>query len=358
MKDSNDILFYDEDGLFFEFSNFYPLPVKIDGAFWLTSEHFYQAQKFINDSSKEKIRLAKTAEEAYLLGNNLQESRVDNWENRRVQIMERAVYEKFSQHDFLKEKLLETGELLIKENSPTDSFWGIGSDGLGKNVLGRILMDIRNKFKNLEEAKQSVKPKWMCIEDSVEIPTEYGKMFFNVYMDHKGKEHLAIISGNIDVDEHVLVRIHSECITGDVFKSSKCDCGIQLDRAFKFIGEETQKGKGGIILYMRDEGRGIGLGNKLRAYKFQQQGFDTIDANKIIQTPVDDRNYVLPSQILKSLGINKVRLITNNPLKIKDLENEGIEVKRVKINSSVTPFNKDYLSVKNNIMGHNIGIDY
>ena len=354
---SKEILFYDEEETYFEFSNFYQCPIKIDGVFWTTSEHFYQAQKFTDESSKEKVRKVKTAKEAFLLGKNLDENRVVNWEDKRVQIMERVIYEKFTQHDFLKEMLLETGFSTLKENSPHDDFWGIGNNGKGKNVLGRLLMELRLKFKNLEEAMSLAKTKWMCIEDHVEIPTEYGKMKFNVYMDHKGKEHLAIISGNIDTSDYVLVRIHSECITGDVFKSIKCDCGIQLDRAFKLIEEETNNKKGGIILYMRDEGRGIGLGNKLRAYKFQQQGFDTIDANKIIQTPVDARDYVLPAEILKSLGINKVKLITNNPLKIKDLECQGIKVKRMKINSSINPHNEEYLSVKNNMMGHKIEVD-
>ena len=357
IENQETILFYDEAAPCFEFSNFYQCTIKIDGVFWPSTEHFYQAQKFNNESSREKVRKAATSKDAFLLGNNLDESRVANWEDIRVGIMERAIYEKFSQYEHLRIMLLNTEQAVLIENSPCDDFWGIGSSKKGKNILGELLMNLRHKFKKLEEATSGAKSKWMCIEDQVEIPTEYGKMKFNVYMDNKGKEHLAIISGVIDVDDYVLIRIHSECITGDVFKSSKCDCGVQLDRAFKFIQKETEEGKGGIVLYMRDEGRGIGLGNKLRAYKFQQQGFDTIEANKIIRTPVDNRDYTLPAEILKSLGITKVKLITNNPLKIKDLENNGIAVKRMKINSTINQHNQDYIFVKNSKMGHNIIVD-
>ncbi len=354
---TSEVYFYDEQETYFEFSNFHTTAIKVDEVYWPTSEHYYQAQKFVQASSQEKIREAKSPKDAFYLGRNLADERVENWEDIRVEIMERAIYEKFSQHEYLKKLLLETGEAIIKEKSPADSFWGIGEDGDGENVLGKLLMNLRAKFRRVEEAKQKARAKWMCIEDTVEVPTDYGKMNFNVYMDHKGKEHLAIVSGDIDTNDHVLVRIHSECITGDVFKSAKCDCGTQLDRALKSIAKETEEGKGGILLYMRDEGRGIGLGNKLRAYKFQQQGFDTIDANEIIKTPIDAREYILPAEILKSLGVTKVKLITNNPLKISGLENEGLEVKRVKINSLLNPHNEGYLSVKNQKMGHKIKVD-
>lgn len=352
-----EIFFFGVEDDYFEFSNFYPSPIKIDGLYWKTTEHYYQAQKFRNYESKEEIRNCKSPEIAYELGNNLVADRVYNWDKIKLSIMERALYEKFNQHDYLRELLMETENVTLIEDSKVDYFWGIGEEKTGQNNLGKILMRLRERFLVIEKAKAVVNTTWMCVEKDVELPTEYGVGKMNVYMDHLGKEHVAYIIGDINLKDFAVVRIHSECLTGDVFKSKKCDCGSQLDVALKVIQTAALEGKTGILLYMRDEGRGIGLGNKLKAYKFQQQGFNTIEANQVLNVPIDARSYNLPAEILKDLGISKVELITNNPLKIIGLEKMGLVVKRKEEKSTLCEHNKGYLSIKASLMGHSLNFD-
>ena len=149
-----------------------------------------------------------------------------------------------------------------------------------------------------------------------------------------------------------LVRVHSECITGDVFGSSKCDCGAQLDQSIALIGEQ-----GGVIIYLRQEGRGIGLSNKLKAYALQEQGFDTVEANVKLGLPVDSRDYDVAYQILNFLGIGVLRLLTNNPNKVSALEQSGIVVsERIPLLVEPNPNNRDYLSVKQTKLGHYLTI--
>lgn len=181
------------------------------------------------------------------------------------------------------------------------------------------------------------------------LPTPFGEMMILAYRaDADPAEHVAVVKGPVDPDKPVLVRVHDQCVTGDVFDSMRCDCGEQKDRALKMIGEE-----GGVFLYMRQEGRGIGLHNKLRAYELQDKGLDTVDANLALGFPADRRDYGIGMQILVDIGVRKMRLITNNPAKRAGLEGYGLEVvERVPIVTTPNPFNIRYLDTKRRRMGH------
>ncbi len=183
-----------------------------------------------------------------------------------------------------------------------------------------------------------------------QIPTPYGPFtLIGFENDIDGKEHVALVRGDIDPEEPVLVRVHSECLTGDVFHSMRCDCGDQLDRSMEMIAEEGR----GVIVYMRQEGRGIGLINKLRAYHLQEKGRDTVEANVELGFAPDLRDYGLGAQILVAVGVRKMRMMTNNPKKIVGLEGYGLEVvDRVPIEIPPTEENKKYLQTKKEKMGH------
>ena len=203
------------------------------------------------------------------------------------------------------------------------------------------------------------KPEYKRVERKLEvrIPTEYGVFDVFAYrgIDHDddAHTHLALTMGDIKTPEPVLTRVHSECFTGDVLGSLRCDCGPQLHTALKMIADE----KRGVLLYMRQEGRGIGLLNKLRAYKLQDAGLDTVDANVALGFPPDMREYGTGAEILKDLGLKKLRLMTNNPGKISGLEEYGMEiVERVPILISPNEFNEKYLITKENRMGHILNI--
>lgn len=185
---------------------------------------------------------------------------------------------------------------------------------------------------------------------SIQLPTDFGDFKMVGYSNTvDNKEHVAIVKGDIKPGEPVLVRIHSECLTGDVFGSQRCDCGPQLHAALEQI---EQEGKG-IILYMRQEGRGIGLLNKLLAYKLQEEGYDTVEANLRLGFADDLRTYDLCAQMLQDLQANKIRLITNNPRKIKGLSEYGIEVvETVPIQLPVGKHNRHYMETKKEKLGH------
>jgi 3,4-dihydroxy 2-butanone 4-phosphate synthase/GTP cyclohydrolase II len=187
----------------------------------------------------------------------------------------------------------------------------------------------------------------------VSLPTKYGGEFTAIAYrnDVDIHEHLALVKGEIDPEEPVLVRVHSECLTGDVLGSERCDCGDQLRGAMRMIGKAGK----GVLLYMHQEGRGIGLGNKLRAYELQDQGFDTVEANEKLGFKADLREYGIGAQILLDLGVQKMHLMTNNPRKIVGLEGYGLDVvERIPIEVRVHIRNAEYLKVKKEKMGHMI----
>jgi 3,4-dihydroxy 2-butanone 4-phosphate synthase / GTP cyclohydrolase II len=183
------------------------------------------------------------------------------------------------------------------------------------------------------------------------VPTEWGVFTCVAYRSElDGDEHVAFVMGDVDSGEPVLTRVHSECLTGDVFGSRRCDCGPQLEASMAKIAEEGR----GVLVYLRGhEGRGIGIGHKIRAYSLQDQGFDTLDANTELGLPVDSREYGIGAQILAELGINKLKLITNNPTKYGGIAGYGLSItERVSIQIAPTPENVRYLRTKKDRMGH------
>lgn len=182
------------------------------------------------------------------------------------------------------------------------------------------------------------------------LPTKYGDFDLHLYQSIiDKKEHLALVKGEISPDKPVLVRVHSECLTGDVFASRRCDCGEQLHRAMMMVEKEGA----GIVLYMRQEGRGIGLVNKIKAYKLQDDGHDTVEANEKLGFKADLRDYGIGAQILVDIGVKKMRLLTNNPKKIVGLEGYGLEVvERVPIEVEPNEINHKYLETKRDKLGH------
>ncbi|MDB6055565.1 MAG: ribBA [Verrucomicrobiales bacterium] len=184
----------------------------------------------------------------------------------------------------------------------------------------------------------------------IKMPTDYGDFELHLYRSKlDGQNHLALVKGDVIGSKNVLVRVHSECLTGDVFGSRRCDCGPQLHRAMQQI---SAAGKG-VILYMRQEGRGIGLGPKIQAYKLQERGYDTVEANLKLGFPMDLREYGLGAQILVDLGLKTILLMTNNPKKVVGLEGYGLEiVKQVPIKIKPNPHNAKYLATKKEKLGH------
>jgi 3,4-dihydroxy 2-butanone 4-phosphate synthase/GTP cyclohydrolase II len=186
--------------------------------------------------------------------------------------------------------------------------------------------------------------------EAVQMPTDFGEFQLYLYRSTlDGQHHLALVKGEVSGKRNVLVRVHSECLTGDVFGSRRCDCGPQLHQAMKQIADEGQ----GVIVYMRQEGRGIGLAPKIQAYKLQENGLDTVDANLKLGYPMDLREYGLGAQILVDLGLKTIRLLTNNPKKVVGLEGYGLEItEQVPIRVKANPHNRKYLETKKTKLGH------
>ena len=181
------------------------------------------------------------------------------------------------------------------------------------------------------------------------LPTRHGTFQMSVYDTPEHEEHVALTLGAIDDGGPVLVRAHSECLTGDVFGSARCDCGEQLDDSLRFLQERGR----GVLLYLRQEGRGIGLANKISAYALQEHGLDTVEANLALGLPEDMRDYRVAAEMLLDLGVRRARLLTNNPAKIEGLERHGVEVvERVPIRVPPNPSNLAYLRTKREKMGH------
>ncbi len=187
------------------------------------------------------------------------------------------------------------------------------------------------------------------------LPSKYGEFTIIAYKsDIDPDEHLALVMGDIATEEPVLVRVHSECLTGDVFGSLRCDCGEQIFLAMQAIAEEGR----GVFLYMRQEGRGIGIHNKIRAYALQDEGLDTVEANLSLGFAPDLRDYGIGAQILADLGLHQIRLLTNNSKKVIGLEGYGLKVtETVPIIASPNPYNRDYLTAKQEKLGHILGVE-
>jgi 3,4-dihydroxy 2-butanone 4-phosphate synthase/GTP cyclohydrolase II len=208
------------------------------------------------------------------------------------------------------------------------------------------------KICSIEELISYRRAREILIErlEIVSMPTDYGDFKLHLYRSVVDDvHHLALVKGTISADEPTLVRVHSECLTGDVFGSRRCDCGPQLQAALKQIDEAGA----GVLVYMRQEGRGIGLAAKIQAYKLQEAGFDTVEANEKLGYPMDLREYGTGAQILVDLGVRHIRLITNNPKKVVGLEGYGINiVEQIPIKTAANPHNQRYLDTKREKMGH------
>lgn len=181
------------------------------------------------------------------------------------------------------------------------------------------------------------------------LPTRYGEFTMHGFADENGKEHVALTMGNVADGQPVLGRVHSECLTGDAFASLRCDCGPQLEAALSAIAAEGR----GVLFYLRQEGRGIGLINKIRAYQLQDQGLDTVEANEKLGFGADMREYSMLRAMIKHLGIKKMKLMTNNPRKLSALADAELEnIERVPLKVGRNPHNRNYLSIKREKLGH------
>lgn len=187
---------------------------------------------------------------------------------------------------------------------------------------------------------------------TAKLPTEFGDFNIHVYeIPATGETHVALVKGEMGDGENILTRVHSSCVTGDIFHSARCDCGEQLHKAMKLVAAEGR----GVILYLYQEGRGIGLANKIRAYALQEQGFDTVEANEELGFEADSRDYSVGVQILMDLGVRSMRLLSNNPLKLSGVTGDGLSVsERMPIEIPASEWNTHYLRTKKEKLGHQL----
>ena len=187
---------------------------------------------------------------------------------------------------------------------------------------------------------------------TAKLPTEFGDFNIHVYeIPATGETHVALVMGEMGDGENILTRVHSSCVTGDIFHSARCDCGEQLHKAMKLVAAEGR----GVILYLYQEGRGIGLANKIRAYALQEQGFDTVEANEELGFEADSRDYRVGVQILMDLGLKSMRLLSNNPLKLSGVTGDGLSVsERMPIEIPASEWNSHYLRTKKEKLGHQL----
>ena len=226
----------------------------------------------------------------------------------------------------------------------------------GTMLRGKDLISFAEKHNlkliSITELISYVRVKKSLVEkiETTKLPTAYGDFMLHLYQDrYENKQHIALTHGKIQNSQPTLVRVHSQCVTGDIFSSIRCDCGSQLDYAMKKIVEVGS----GIIIYLKQEGRGIGLKHKIQAYKLQDEGLDTVEANEKLGFPPDMRDYGTGAQILKDLGVTKLNVMTNNPKKLVGLEGHGLEIaERIKIKMPSAPENEKYLSTKAKKLGH------
>ncbi|MFY2510190.1 GTP cyclohydrolase II [Vibrio pectenicida] len=341
---NRNIHFYEPSDAFGFLSNFFYAPIQINGTKWKTSEHYYQAHKFTDERVIHQIQYCDTPDIAFSLSRQHSKNIRVDWEKIRLDVMRFIVEEKFNQNPILAFQLLETGDVDISEHSHKDSFWGDGGNGQGENQLGKILMAVREKLKHTEPYNL------IQFVDKAKLPTKWGTYQMYGFIENEtGKEHLALVYGDISVVDAPLIRLHSECLTGDALFSTRCDCGFQLDRALQNIVQEGA----GVLLYLRQEGRGIGLLNKIKAYHLQDEGADTVEANEQLGFSADMRDYRFCRGILAYLGIDKVRLMTNNPRKVKALEQANIQIQeRVALQEGCNIDNQFYLETKAKKLGH------
>ena len=219
-------------------------------------------------------------------------------------------------------------------------------------TFGRLAKEWDMKIISIKDmiAYRLKKESLIEVGEEVDMPTDYGHFRLIPFRQKSnGLEHLALIKGEWKDDEPILVRVHSSCMTGDILGSKRCDCGEQLHKAMQAIEKEGK----GVVIYMQQEGRGIGLMNKIAAYKLQEEGYDTVDANVHLGFKPDERDYGCGAQMLRHLGVHKMRLLTNNPVKRVGLEAYGLEIiENVPIEVTPNPFNLRYLETKKNRMGH------
>jgi 3,4-dihydroxy 2-butanone 4-phosphate synthase/GTP cyclohydrolase II len=225
------------------------------------------------------------------------------------------------------------------------------------NQLMKLAEEFNLKIISIEDLIAYRLSKETLVKQEVEInlPTIYGDFRLRAYKQlNNGQEHLALIKGKWKKNEPVLTRVHSSCMTGDIFGSCRCDCGPQLHEAMRMIEKEGK----GVIVYMNQEGRGIGLLNKLKAYKLQESGYDTVEANEKLGFKMDERDYGIGAQILRHIGVTKMRLLTNNPTKRAGLTGYGLQiVEIIPIRIKPNRHNRNYLLTKKNKMGHSIEIN-